>query len=246
MKILLISDIHANFPALEAVWQKESDSDIVLCAGDLVDWGYYPKEVLDWCRQHQIITVAGNHDLDICRYYRGMESGQQPPIGTFTEQNLAQLSPDDIRFLEGLPTQRVFQAEAYTFFISHFFQDEETNRHALLDRWLRFETKSAFEEVWPQDIQASNRVILTGHSHQCYLFQVQAGSYFLNPGSISYRVYSDSRLKGADYAILQDGEFRLRHVDYDQRVFSTLHQSFNLNAQVSQAAKTYLCPEDDI
>ena len=52
MKALLIADIHSNICALEAIWNKEQDSDIIYCAGDLVDWGPFPKQVLDWVREH--------------------------------------------------------------------------------------------------------------------------------------------------------------------------------------------------
>ena len=46
MKLLILSDLHANLPALEAVWAREKDCDAVLCAGDLVDWGFFPREVV--------------------------------------------------------------------------------------------------------------------------------------------------------------------------------------------------------
>ena len=39
MKIWLISDVHGNWPALQAVLQPESDADRVLCLGDLVNYG---------------------------------------------------------------------------------------------------------------------------------------------------------------------------------------------------------------
>jgi len=50
MKALIISDIHSNIYALEAIWAQERDNDIIYCAGDLVDYGPFPKEVLDWVR----------------------------------------------------------------------------------------------------------------------------------------------------------------------------------------------------
>ena len=86
MKILFISDIHANYPALEAVWKKESDSDMILCAGDLVDWGFYPREVLDWCRTNRVIAVAGNHDHDMIRWYENRNRAELD--GTIAQQNL--------------------------------------------------------------------------------------------------------------------------------------------------------------
>ena len=65
MKTLIISDLHSNIYALEAIWNKERDSDIVYCAGDLVDYGPYPKEVLNWVQSHNVHCVQGNHDRGI-------------------------------------------------------------------------------------------------------------------------------------------------------------------------------------
>ncbi len=64
MRILLISDIHANLPALEAVLKeaKKIGYDQVWCAGDIV--GYYPwaNEVTEWVRENAHRCAMGNHD----------------------------------------------------------------------------------------------------------------------------------------------------------------------------------------
>lgn len=70
MKTLLLSHIHSNIYALEAIWQAERDSDLIYCAGDLVDYGPYPKEVLDWIRAHAVPCVQGNHDAWVVKNYR--------------------------------------------------------------------------------------------------------------------------------------------------------------------------------
>ena len=67
MKMLVISDIHANVDSLHAVWERESDADVILCAGDITDWGFHPHEVIAWLREHNAICVHGNHDLHISR-----------------------------------------------------------------------------------------------------------------------------------------------------------------------------------
>jgi len=70
MKILILSDIHSNIVALEAIWAKEKDSDLVYCAGDLVDYGPYPQEVIAWLQAHEVPCVQGNHDAWVCLNYR--------------------------------------------------------------------------------------------------------------------------------------------------------------------------------
>lgn len=245
MKILLISDIHSNFPALEAVWKRESDSDLILCAGDLVDWGLYPREVLNWCRDHKVVSVAGNHDRYICRLFRQAQAGSPPPAGTLAAMNLERLDEEDIRWLEALPDNRRVRAGNASFDLRHCYQEEE-DRHRLLKRWERCESRMAFDEIWMDDDDAHVRVAVTGHSHQCCLFQVDDGMFFLNPGSLAYRVCSDSHTKGAQYAVYQDGNFFLHHLDYDRSVFIPLLEQANLSDHVRKESMYYLvtdCPD---
>ena len=60
MKIVIISDIHGNLAALNAL--PEHDFDELWCIGDLVDYGPNPHEVIEWVRQQAKDTVRGNHD----------------------------------------------------------------------------------------------------------------------------------------------------------------------------------------
>ena len=48
MKLLIISDIHANWPALLAVLHAEPDIREILCLGDLVDYGPQPLRCVEW------------------------------------------------------------------------------------------------------------------------------------------------------------------------------------------------------
>jgi predicted phosphodiesterase len=67
MKIALLSDIHANLPAMEvALADIDSRSpDAVYCLGDLVGYNVWPNEVVDLIRNRNIATLAGNHDLKV-------------------------------------------------------------------------------------------------------------------------------------------------------------------------------------
>jgi predicted phosphodiesterase len=67
MRVAVISDIHANLPALEAVLQAiESDgADEIWCLGDLVGYGSRPNECCDLVRRSVQICLRGNHDLGV-------------------------------------------------------------------------------------------------------------------------------------------------------------------------------------
>ena len=63
MKILIISDIHANLTALEAVLEDAGDTDAVWCLGDIVGYGPDPNECVEIIRDlPNLVCLQGNHD----------------------------------------------------------------------------------------------------------------------------------------------------------------------------------------
>lgn len=67
MRIALFADVHANLPALTAVWadiQQRGIAD-VYCLGDLVGYYPWPNEVVEFVRLHDIPTIQGNYDQSV-------------------------------------------------------------------------------------------------------------------------------------------------------------------------------------
>ena len=63
MRYLILSDIHGNWEALEAVLaQAGSGYDCIVCCGDVVGYGANPDAVTEWVRGHVSHIVRGNHD----------------------------------------------------------------------------------------------------------------------------------------------------------------------------------------
>ena len=75
MPFLILSDIHGNREALEAVLAHARGSyNAILCLGDLVGYGPDPNAVVEWARANVPVAVRGNHDkacsgLDSLEYY---------------------------------------------------------------------------------------------------------------------------------------------------------------------------------
>lgn len=69
MKLLILSDIHGNWPARQAVLHAEPDADEILCLGDLVNYGPHPVECVRWDMQRPGLdwTIQGNHDRAVGR-----------------------------------------------------------------------------------------------------------------------------------------------------------------------------------
>ncbi|MCL4458352.1 MAG: metallophosphatase family protein [Chloroflexi bacterium] len=62
MRIAIISDIHSNLAALEAVLADAGNFEEIWCLGDIVGYGPDPNECIDMIRRYPHIAVAGNHD----------------------------------------------------------------------------------------------------------------------------------------------------------------------------------------
>ena len=62
MRVAVLSDIHGNLPALEAVLAdiRQQHVDAVYCLGDLVGYAPFPNEVTERIRHEQIPTIMGN------------------------------------------------------------------------------------------------------------------------------------------------------------------------------------------
>ena len=65
MKTLVLSDIHANEPALRAVLQEAGHCDRVIFLGDLSNFGPHPSECIDILYQYDPLCIMGNHDKQI-------------------------------------------------------------------------------------------------------------------------------------------------------------------------------------
>lgn len=63
MRILIVSDIHSNLVALEAVLANAGKYDALWCLGDTVGYGSAPNECAEAMKEHAAVVVSGNHDL---------------------------------------------------------------------------------------------------------------------------------------------------------------------------------------
>ncbi|CAN5693907.1 metallophosphoesterase family protein [soil metagenome] len=111
MKYALISDIHANLPALEAVLadvDARPDIDATYHLGDLVGYAPWPDEVVSLLRERAIPGVAGNYDSTTATDYRHCgcryEDARQKELSHLSyEWTRAHVSADTKRFLGSLP-----------------------------------------------------------------------------------------------------------------------------------------------
>jgi len=168
MLIGLISDLHANLPALEAVLADMPPVDRLICTGDIV--GYYadPNAVCERLRKLDVLTIRGNHDAYVIG---ALEPSAERRTAYRTDWTRDQLAQDNMDWLQALPTQAHLQADQYLLILRHANPwDEETYLYPDSPRL--------------QEISlATNEIMVVGHTHHP-MRHAAGGGLIVNPGSV--------------------------------------------------------------
>jgi len=100
--ILVLTDIHANKEALEAVVADAGPCDAIWCLGDMIGYGPDPVYCLQWAREHCAVVLAGNHD--VAAYDAAQLARFNPNALAAAEWTNAQLTAEDLDYLRSLPS----------------------------------------------------------------------------------------------------------------------------------------------
>jgi predicted phosphodiesterase len=217
MRVAVISDIHSNLPALEAVLAAidESGPDEVWCLGDVVGYAAQPDECTAAVRERCDVCLLGNHDLavlgelDISSF-----SSAAAEAAEWTRENASEESLDFLRSLEP-------QGEREGVALYHASPRDPIWEYVL----------SLEQAEQCMDVQ-ERRLSLIGHSHVALFFarpdaeagaraevkgaqaddgaalDLQAGTWLINPGSVGQPRDGDPR---AAWLELDTGEETARY-----------------------------------
>jgi len=199
MKLLIVSDIHANLEALQAVLAEPHDELWVL--GDLANYGPNPSEVVELVRAHASLVVQGNHDFAI-------GSGSDPRCSdafremarTMQEYTKPLLDADQRAFLRNLPRTAARTIDGYRFFLCHATPTEPLFQYCPAEpaRW------APEVEGLPADI------VLTGHTHLPFTLNLEK-LRIVNPGSVGQPKHGAAM---ACYALWENGRLSLQSCRY--------------------------------
>jgi protein phosphatase len=199
MTLLILSDIHGNWPALEAVLAAEPERNAVVFCGDVVDYGPQPVECLRWLMVNAGHIVRGNHDNAL-----GYGADCQC-MGSFREYSLATrdwhrplLSEADREFLRGMPTLEWFEWQGKHFRVAHATPQGDLFEYLNMDQW--------GERV--ADLESD--FMFLGHTHAQGM-RTFGKLTVVNPGSVG--LARDHRGK-ACYAVYKDGQMELKQIPY--------------------------------
>jgi putative phosphoesterase len=176
MKLGIISDIHGNFPALDAtlVFLRER-VDRILFLGDIS--GYYPfvEECISSIPWDITTAIVGNHDAILLNYLKNPSSlpkNYSEQYGSALVRSAKKLSDTSVKKLASLPETREFTLEGVSICMVHGSPWDELNGRVYPDfqDWDRFRSCSA-------------EIILAGHTHYPLKKEID-NKLIINPGSV--------------------------------------------------------------
>ena len=213
----VISDIHGNFEALEAVlWDVPDGAERIYCLGDVIGYGASPNECCGLVREREIPLISGNHDLAVANV--SMDLAWFNPIAAAAiEWTREQLTEENANFLGTRP--RTMQGEG-TLFVHGSVRDPD---EYILNRAVARENLKVLKKKYP-DV----RVCFFGHTHvkavapapdnasSDYLDLTTGGPYLVNPGSVGQPRDGDTF---ASYILAENTSDKVRvayrSVEYD-------------------------------
>lgn len=214
MRIAVISDLHANLPALRAVIDDVAaiGCDAIWCTGDLVGRGPHPNEVVEEMRRLAVPTVQGNWD-EAQGMGREVTGSIWPSPEAESEGYLSlawtasKLSDENCSWLRQLPSTLRMEVEGRTALLFHGTPLKQ-NEYLWEDRPSRYFARIASDE--------GDDIFCFGHTHQTY-HRVLGQAHFVAAGSVGCGGHGEAR---ARYAVLYMSESEVvvgfRSVEYDQ------------------------------
>lgn len=172
MRILFISDIHGNYPALLSLEKYFNGVDKIICLGDVVGYHCFVNEVIDFLKRYDVICIQGNHDRYVLE---GLENqtkyiNDSVRFGIEVAQN--KLSEDNRKWLYQLPTSLSFKDNDLSILCCHGSPWDVTNGYVYAD-----------SDLFPKMTDFSFDIIALGHTHRAYTKLTERQIVF-NPGSV--------------------------------------------------------------
>jgi putative phosphoesterase len=198
MRILLVADLHANWPALQAI---EEPRDVCICLGDLVDYALEPKPCLEWVRREAHYTVRGNHDHGMAQNVAvSGKNGFKYLSGVTRALVRPTLDGEELLFLSRMPLSRMITIDNTRFLLVHATPRDPLDEYAAAD-----------PEFWRRRLaNVEADVICVGHTHHPYVLEV-GDKLVINPGSVGQPRDGDPRVS---FAVIEDFKVELKRIEY--------------------------------
>lgn len=206
MRLAVLSDIHGNLAALEAVLADAAQrgADTLVNLGDCLSGPLQPAETADRLMDLNLPTIRGNHERQLLTQSPGR-------MGASDAYTHARLSPRHRNWLAGQPetlqlTEELLLCHGTPISDVEYFLETVTPDGA------RAATES---EIEARATSCASMVIVCGHTHIPHQRRLKDGRLIVNPGSVGLPAYEDDRphphmmeagTPHARYAIMERGQ----------------------------------------
>jgi putative phosphoesterase len=222
MIIALISDIHGNLSALEAVL-KDADrakAKQIWCLGDLIGYIPFPNECIERIQKKASASIVGNYDQKVIHFKKKKnewKKSKKPAKFDAFEWNNQQLNPQNQTYLQSLPESIRLKIGKFNILLTH-------GSPQCIEEPVLPDTPQ--ERLVELGNIADADIIVMGHTHQ-FMNRKIGHQWFINPGSVGLPVQNDLR---ASYALLDISKDKIkvieRKVTYDiSKVIKSLQEA---------------------
>ena len=221
MRYLVVSDLHANWEALEAVLDDaEGRYTRVACCGDIVGYGADPNRVVEWVRAHCAVVIRGNHD----RACTGLEDLEwfNPVARAAALWTLENLTADNAgfvrelckgpQFLDGMQVLHGSPCDEDEYLVD---ADEAAQAFGYLESPLAFFGHTHLQGGFIWNHARVETILPVSLRNDRELLDIESGTgYLINPGSVGQPRDGDPR---ASYVLYDSdaGIMTYRRIPYD-------------------------------
>jgi len=213
MKIALISDIHGNIPALEAVYQSIKGKGIleIYNLGDSLYGPLWPEETAQFLINSNIKSIMGNEDEALIKSNNLNET---------EKYTLSQLSETSINWIKGLPD--IYESENITL----FHGTPNNNRKYFLEKVCKGKVLIKSNKELTKSIKnIKTKYIGFGHSHLERVIMLEE-KILINAGSVGWPAFLDDKPyhkietlnNFAKYVIIDNQNIEICHIAYDYKM----------------------------
>ncbi len=204
MRILLLSDIHGNLPALTAIEQffTGQSFDAIINCGDSTVYAPFPNETIQWLQDRKAYSILGNTDHKVITLLQGgtFKKPHDEEKRIMYRSTMRDLNARSKQYLLALEDSQRLIFDDCSIGLFHGSPDHPRELLFAQTPDKRFQELSQLTDC---------RIVVTGHSHSPYHKHID-GTHFINPGSAGRMFDGNPEASCATLAISNDA-IQVRH-----------------------------------
>lgn len=222
MKLGIITDIHSNKVALEAVLQEFEKRNVnkIICCGDIIGIGPFPEETVQILikNKDKLIAVKGNHEQYLLeglpeKVHDDKRSMEPEEIGNH-KWNHSKLSEISKEFINGILEYKKIEIENKKIYIEHYPKNEKGEYKKNIRNATIEENEDMFSEI-------DADIVVYGHTHATSINN-KDGKWYINVGTLGCPMLDDNA--NAGILIIEKGKVDFEHLSVKYNVEEVIQE----------------------